>query len=470
MSSVTEAKNGTQAQPAKPTSRVFDAQAKHVDPRRYREFTVCVGRETILSESGIDTTVHDIIAKREKALVEGWKANQAGPYEERVHWSTFTTNWGDEVVWEGADLVAALITVWPDNTYKQPAMKVFRFDTCGGRLSRGREETHGIWADKTDDASADFEDHKGTGPVATFRVVNEMARLDSIHSGPGLTLTDVITEYARNFDIEAEDGPSDLVFYQDKIVAAVVRNFGDGHGSYRVLPLGKDWMHHIDDPMTDGEVEPHYSAEGLIPDNEDGDDDEAEEPEPEDEAEEDEPRGVHKVRTLGGEQAEPEAIEATAPSPVPTTADDPFQTARVWGGPAYQLRSWAVRDAADALVNAKSRASKAAEGIESAIPEDHVGDVPEDHPFWIARKAFQAAHDEAHKVIQQAERTLVKAVLKAHGVHDRGWWESMAVVTKSVSPRFVVVISPGVDDDEVVTYDVDRAEVLVCSDEELMVI
>ena len=50
----------------------------------------------------------------------------------------------------------------------------------------------------------------------------------------------MIEEYARYFNIESEDGPTDLTIYQGYVVEAVVRSLNDGKKGYRVFLIGED--------------------------------------------------------------------------------------------------------------------------------------------------------------------------------------------------------------------------------------
>ena len=73
------------------------------------------------------------------------------------------------------------------------------------------------------------------GPVRTFRVVNDLAQLESIHEGAGLTLDDVIRFVSPQFE-RYESDPYHVAIYHERRVVALVEGHKGGNG-YRVLPI-----------------------------------------------------------------------------------------------------------------------------------------------------------------------------------------------------------------------------------------
>jgi hypothetical protein len=427
----------TAAKPAKkktkktaPTSKVFAAQPQPPDPRRYREFTVSVGRETLLSESGIETDLDAIIAGRRKAIVEAWKANQSGPYDNRLHWSTFASNWGDEVVWEGPDVAAVLLPYFGDNTYEKPEMRVFRFDTQGGRLSRGREEIDPSSFDsKLDNQPVELEEHRGTGkgPVATFRVVNELARLNAVHQGPGLTLEDVVAEYSQHFDAEQEDGPSDYTFYQGHVVVAVVRNFGDGSGKYRVYDLVNILEH--EDTMQDEAAE--FNAEME-----------------------------ERSQQLHAEAAKP-VVE------IDREEDEPEEEALNVEVAVHTYRAHFLRNEADLWVSTREMLAEMAGDLARVEPDYETADEATIDAAQAKTQVLNKVENEALRTVTAASTRLAKAVLAAHGLTDGEWWEPCAIQTESCNPKFLVMIAPGVDGNGHICFDANLAEVICCNLEQV---
>ena len=54
----------------------------------------------------------------------------------------------------------------------------------------------------------------------------------------------------------ASDRPYDRTFYEGQLVAAVVRNFGDGRGTFKVLPIGNEAPDAYQDEDEQEEPEP----------------------------------------------------------------------------------------------------------------------------------------------------------------------------------------------------------------------
>jgi len=118
--------------------------------------------------------------------------------------------------------------------------------------------------------------------VRSFRVVSSHGQLETIIEGRGLTPERAIeqeTQYFRDDDTDGEThDPYDVTFYENGMVAAVVRNFGDGKGGYKVLPIGEGWIYHVNDmndiPDDDDDDAP-APAPGLDEDDTRGISDEA---------------------------------------------------------------------------------------------------------------------------------------------------------------------------------------------------
>lgn len=87
-------------------------------------------------------------------------------------------------------------------------------------------------------------------PVRSFRVVNELAQLESHFEGRGLTVDRVVAELAEGFadhGVGCSETAFDQTIYEGKLVAAVVRNFGDGKGSFRAMMIGEKWVWMVED-------------------------------------------------------------------------------------------------------------------------------------------------------------------------------------------------------------------------------
>lgn len=83
-------------------------------------------------------------------------------------------------------------------------------------------------------------------PVRTFHVINSLGTLETIYEGKGLTLERAISEETRYFAPDGKGGggsdhPYDMVVYEGELVAAVIRDFGDAKGSFKVMTFGPDW-------------------------------------------------------------------------------------------------------------------------------------------------------------------------------------------------------------------------------------
>ena len=98
-------------------------------------------------------------------------------------------------------------------------------------------------------------------PLVSYRVVNELADIDSIHDGRGLDLDDVVAEATKYWEPFQKIPTSDLTVYRDGMVQAVIRNFGNGRLKPRVLPIGEQWPWHIDDEG----IFPEHRDDGAPP-------------------------------------------------------------------------------------------------------------------------------------------------------------------------------------------------------------
>jgi hypothetical protein len=118
--------------------------------------------------------------------------------------------------------------------------------------------------------SVDAINHPGKrhATARTFRVVQEGA--EYLHRGPGLTLREVIAWHVEPLIKDAAeytDGSHhDLVIFDGASVAAVVRMWSDGQGTYRVIELDT-WVHHADDPMSvdDENYPPTFDPDNMPP-------------------------------------------------------------------------------------------------------------------------------------------------------------------------------------------------------------
>jgi hypothetical protein len=130
------------------SDRPFDADGGFVHPR-YRDFYVAIKGATVLNYGGIDLKPEDVLRQREAVLraeFQGAKGQQ--------HPSTFVGWWGDEVLWEGNDVVAVLM---PRHLMDAAArikgsevdFVVYRMDSKLGTRRPGR-----VWDGTDDEKSA----------------------------------------------------------------------------------------------------------------------------------------------------------------------------------------------------------------------------------------------------------------------------------------------------------------------------
>jgi hypothetical protein len=113
---------------------------------RYRSFVVTLADATIVRYSGVDVTLEEILRRRGERLQEVWtEARKAGSSMSHAH--VFSRTRGDEVLWEGDEVLAVLRTHVADTPGVR--LTVYRMDSHGCLLNPGR-----IWDGDDDEKAA----------------------------------------------------------------------------------------------------------------------------------------------------------------------------------------------------------------------------------------------------------------------------------------------------------------------------
>lgn len=241
-------------------NRQFDDAGRFL-PRRFREFTVCVGNASSEHYSGIGLTP--------ETLIENHCGLYSGDY-----WDTFdeeaadgrgggvtpeqhAADWPNHVIWEGSRAVA-LVRPYPDGRRE---LEVIRFDAPAVAPPRPF---------KTDGClhEAFVYPHKAKSPGAplvTFRVVGECGMLDAVHEGRGLTLDEVLAVVTENWTKPEWGGgdPYDMTVMRDEVVVAICRNLGDCRWTLLTPAAGEPPASEAEDDQEGEDMSPREMAEQI---------------------------------------------------------------------------------------------------------------------------------------------------------------------------------------------------------------